>query len=113
MPTLNEPIDEWLLRCRVLMNVDKMELLVTLLWSIWFGRNEGVFQRSFSVAAQTVTTARRHLEDYRAVALKKPVPLRRSGDGHWKASDVGWLKLNTDASCQQGIGVGLGGVLRN
>lgn len=82
-----------------------------LLWAIWFGRNEGVFQCALPTASQIVTIARRHINDYREATIKRPVPLCRSGDECWKPAAVGWFKINTDALCQQGSGAGLGGVL--
>lgn len=42
VPLLNEPMDEWLLRCKTTMRGEDVELLVTLLWAIWFGRSQAI-----------------------------------------------------------------------
>lgn len=33
-------------------------------------------------------------------------------NGRWSPLEEGWLKLNMDAGCQVGVGIGTGGLLR-
>lgn len=67
---MGEPIDEWLLRCKLAIEKDEVELLVTAVWAIFYGRNKGVFQRSFTPSNNIVASARRHLEDFRVVVVE-------------------------------------------
>ncbi|KAL6522139.1 hypothetical protein OROMI_032016 [Orobanche minor] len=115
VPVLNdqERMDEWLLRGMTGWSVEETESVVTLMWAIWYMRNQKVFQRSTPSSEKITSVALRHLYDYRAATKKSPVQLHVQRDDRWCPPEGGTFKLNADASCQLGIGTGVGGLVRD
>lgn len=89
----------------------EQQIFATLLWAVWISRNEHVFCDKIWSAQNVYRMARMNLDDYCKAAGRRSKPLRHLGDDKWKSLDHGKVKLNSNASCREGLGLGLGNVL--
>ncbi|KAL5820684.1 hypothetical protein ACOSQ3_022566 [Xanthoceras sorbifolium] len=100
---------DFLLYCRGCRLVDELELLLVIVWRVWFRRNKLVHSSSILSAEDTVQWAKDYIAEFRATVfvpkLQCEPPLVR-----WRAPSLGWLKLNTEPafdSCRRRLGFGV------
>ncbi|KAL8478855.1 hypothetical protein ACS0TY_030658 [Phlomoides rotata] len=89
-------------------------LFVTILWIIWWGRNEKLFRgKGFSTVDIRLRAEAHRLSFKEALKVggvhQKPLISSES----WNPPSGNYLKLNVDASVRKGVGASIGGVLRN
>jgi len=101
------------------LNDDLLSLTVAVFHRIWLRRNKLIFEKQFSSPMMVFKEASKLIEDFRNFnrkesLLRAPVVQSLIGCKVWKPPDVGFLKVNWDASVNVNAGViGLGCVIRN
>jgi ribonuclease HI len=101
------------------LNDDLLSLTVAVFHRIWLRRNKLIFEEQFSSPMMVFKEASKLIEDFRNFnrkesLLRAPVVQSLIGCKVWKPPDVGFLKVNWDASVNVNAGViGLGCVIRN
>ncbi|KAL8534775.1 hypothetical protein ACS0TY_010708 [Phlomoides rotata] len=106
-------LGEWILAEMRHLSKEESGLFVALLWAAWFARNEAVFHGKVLTGGQVREIAFRHVADYKNAMVRISPVNRDSEAGKWLPPQNGFIKLNVDAAYRRGIGVGLGGVLRD
>lgn len=99
----------------VSLGEDDFCLFVTFLWVVWFARDVHIFQDKLFTELEVVAKACEHRHDY-VVARRveeSRLPSRVDGGTRWRPQEVGWLKLNNDASYKRDFGASIVGVVRN
>lgn len=85
-------------------------VFTTLLWIIWFARNMLIFQQVKFTHLQCYELAMKHRvhtgDTNSRARLRQAVVM-------WIRPRLGWWKINVDAAVKEGIGVGLGAIIRD
>ncbi|KAK6126449.1 hypothetical protein DH2020_039837 [Rehmannia glutinosa] len=94
-------------------NKDVESLFAMLLWSLWYARNLFIFQQKDITHQQCFETALKSLHDYQMNQDTTGRSHATTPAAHWQAPPEDTYKINTDASIIQGVGTGIGVVIRD
>ncbi|KAL8551274.1 hypothetical protein ACS0TY_000378 [Phlomoides rotata] len=110
----HEPIDKWVGRLLIDLPSEEGCLFTTLMWTIWWGRNNLVFRgKGFSTVEIRQKAEVHRVQYHEAWVVAGGRQKQPPGAAFWKPPEVNFLKLNIDASVRKGWGATIGGVLRN
>ncbi|KAK6115303.1 hypothetical protein DH2020_007572 [Rehmannia glutinosa] len=105
---------DWMQRIRAQGDEEGHTLFLTLLWALWDARNKLVFQGKMVDQTWVHQMAVSRLNEHEIVAnSRENFSTSNAAAEKWKPSEEGCLKLNTDASLRDDLGMGLGAVIRN
>ncbi|KAL8525068.1 hypothetical protein ACS0TY_014609 [Phlomoides rotata] len=88
-------------------------LLAILLWLAWYARDEKVFGDRVVTGKMIRATTFWHLTNFQAAQLQSSHVREDSQPMKWTPPPAVSIKLNVDATFRIGVGVGLGGVMRD
>lgn len=97
---------DWLLEKLSTEPQDRLILIVTVLWSIWFARNKKVWEGVSLAPKVAVELSSKHVTEWRQVWKKKNSKERAANSGvqsrvRWRPPEPGCLKINVDASIRE------------
>jgi len=100
------------------LNFNWNQIWATITWSLWRWRNDSLFNSSSNIPRNPYLSIYSAIQQYNdcldlsIVGNEETVKTMRSIT--WKRPNVGWIKLNTDGSCDVSrVRSGCGGLLRN
>lgn len=107
----------WLLDKIVELPSDEVGKLITVLWGVWFWRNNKVWNNKLVAASVAMAESCRSIDNWREARKKLQVqkPSRAVNiDSRWTPPEAGALKVNVDVSIREGAeSFGIGMVLRD
>jgi len=89
------------------------QLFCTLLWKIWFFRNQTIFKLLAFDPLTVVSSAQSFVNEFNSVQPQTARKSIRLGQLSWEAPPENFLKMNIDAGCRQDGKVFWGLVIRN
>ncbi|KAM6544988.1 hypothetical protein CsatB_025724 [Cannabis sativa] len=111
-----EWIEQLLVKCQPVV----FEEALMVAWAIWKARNELLWNRNVTRAAEVITTATTVLNQWKTAAANRFSPLpavvnnTSNHDNNWTAPDAGFLKVNVDGAVFSASGsFGVGGLARD
>lgn len=115
-----EEVPSWFLEMLSKETPEIIQKMAIVLSGIWFARNKKVWEGKLIQAAITMDLSSKQVQEWQE-AIKRSSSVNRgqneSGSNEqirWKCLDVGWLKVNVDASVVQGANMyTLGLVIQN
>lgn len=110
---IGETLGEWVWRFGRRLSKEDKCLFDCVLWALWFARNQLLFKKVILLQQKIAEIARHHLTDYQAASRRQPTALRRATNDKWIPLEMGVIKINTNATCQDGWGMSIGGVMHN
>lgn len=106
-------LESWLADTISVRIVEGQELVVAVLWAIWYARNEWVFLDKQSDPYAIIVVVKQTLPNHKKLVQRSTVPAAASKATRWIPLGACFFKLNTDASYRVRADSGLGGALRN
>ncbi|KAK9666078.1 hypothetical protein RND81_14G158900 [Saponaria officinalis] len=107
---------EWFRRVGEMNEYDDVDRLVMLLWAIWTEINKVFHGGDKGIASAIVESTLRYHKNFKNATKDEIEQVERENDVHnqvWRAPPEGVWKINVDAAKFEGIGSGLGVVIRN
>lgn len=86
-------------------------LFMTVCWAIWTARNRWLFEGEACDPGSTMAYVHSLMSELEREVDSSPM-LRVGGEGRWQPPDEGWVKLNVDGGCVEGLGACVGAVIR-
>uniref|UniRef100_A0A803NYV7 Uncharacterized protein n=1 Tax=Cannabis sativa TaxID=3483 RepID=A0A803NYV7_CANSA len=109
-------IEQLLVKCQPVV----FEEALMVAWAIWKARNELLWNKNVTRAAEVITTATTVLNQWKTAAANRFSPLpavvnnTSNHDNNWTAPDAGFLKVNVDGAVFSASGsFGVGGLARD
>ncbi|KAK2647043.1 hypothetical protein Ddye_022238 [Dipteronia dyeriana] len=105
---------DFVLYCRDIYGIHRLEFLCVTWWRIWFRRNRWVHSRSLMDEACILNWAEVFIQDFQAANRRDGDPLAPRMPSKWLVPPVGVFKINTDVALrEQGKVSRIGVVIRD
>ena len=90
-----------------------LEIFFVTAWSLWYSKNQKVFEASFQTPDQVWSSTRRLIQDYKEASNLCNCGIA-SAESKWKTPPVGMYKVNVDgATSEDGKPSSIGVIIRD
>ncbi|KAK6153394.1 hypothetical protein DH2020_013033 [Rehmannia glutinosa] len=108
-----ESIRDWIVLMKQTGDPEGHEVFAMLLWSVWKARNEVYFENKVRNLHQFIEFAVNRYNEHKQSLLPNSTIIAQRMDEKWKPPTDGFIKINSDASVRDGVGTGIGVVMRD